>query len=139
MKISTDECWLYAGPVNWQGYGQISIGDNSVVAHRVMYENFVGKIPPKYEIDHLCRVTTCINPAHLEAVTHAENCRRATHPWGERTACASGHEYTPDNLYIRISTRADGSKYRVRGCIKCTRIHQKRYRTRLKVERSANG
>jgi hypothetical protein len=37
---------------------------------------FVGPIPPNREIDHLCRVRSCVNPAHLEVVTNRENCRR---------------------------------------------------------------
>lgn len=46
------------------------------MAHRVAYELWVGPIPEGMELDHRCKVRACINPAHLEPVTHAENMRR---------------------------------------------------------------
>ena len=36
----------------------------------------VGPIPDGREIDHLCRNHRCVNPDHLEPVTHLENMRR---------------------------------------------------------------
>jgi HNH endonuclease len=45
-------------------------------AQRVYYEERFGPVPVGTELDHLCRVRACINPDHLEPVTHAENCRR---------------------------------------------------------------
>lgn len=41
-----------------------------------MYEQEVGPIPTGHHIDHLCRMTRCIRPSHLEAVTPTENARR---------------------------------------------------------------
>jgi hypothetical protein len=35
-----------------------------------------GSIPDGLELDHLCRVTSCVNPDHIEPVTSAENTRR---------------------------------------------------------------
>lgn len=45
-------------------------------AHRVSFEEFNGPIPPDHEIDHTCVNSLCIEPTHLEAVTHDENCKR---------------------------------------------------------------
>jgi len=41
-----------------------------------MYELIKGPVPHKGTLDHLCRKRSCINPEHLEVVSHAENCRR---------------------------------------------------------------
>jgi len=73
----TATCWLWIGATNQKGYGTFWSGDVRTGAHRWSYEYHVGPIPVGLEIDHLCRVRHCVNPAHLEAVTHAENLRRA--------------------------------------------------------------
>ena len=65
------------------GYGQFELGGgsrqkrNRTYAHRFAYEQAKGAIPDGLEIDHLCRNRRCVNPDHLEAVTHQENQRRS--------------------------------------------------------------
>lgn len=73
--ISPNGCIL--GPANHNlGYCRTLVKGKWVGAHRVAYELFVGPIPDGMELDHVCRVRNCINPAHLEAVTHEENINR---------------------------------------------------------------
>ncbi|WP_327421883.1 HNH endonuclease [Streptomyces sp. NBC_01230] len=85
-----DQCWVWTGATNDQGYGHLHIGGkggSKLGAHRVSYELSVGPIPDGLEIDHLCRNTSCVNPQHLEPVTTQENNRRAREA---RTAETSG-------------------------------------------------
>lgn len=73
----SDGCWLWTGTVPKNGYGRFGIGvGQSTWAHRASWLLFRGPIPMDRELDHLCRVRRCVNPAHLEPVTHLENVRR---------------------------------------------------------------
>jgi hypothetical protein len=75
-------CWIWLGTINSKGYGMIGKGlVGSPSAHRRMYEERIGLVPDGKELDHLCRVRACVNPAHLEPVTHRENVRRG---WSAR-------------------------------------------------------
>lgn len=70
-------------------------------AHRASYEMFVGPIPEGLHLDHLCRVTLCVRPGHLEPVTLRENTLRGRAGDYQRakTHCPSGHEYTEENMF----------------------------------------
>lgn len=92
-------------------------------AHRVIYMAYHGDIPTGFEIDHTCRVTLCVNPDHLEAVTGAENMRRR---YALITHCLNKHEYTPDNTAYRTS----GQGYTSRVCKACEKARAKRNRAR---------
>lgn len=103
--INTDDCWLYARYINPDGYGVVchKLGNRYVLTkiHRATYITVKGEIPEGLELDHLCRVRACINPEHLEAVTHRENVIRGISPHAfnaRKTHCKNGHEFTEDNL-----------------------------------------
>lgn len=80
MPEPNSGCWLWIGARSALGYGHLMVrqGDGRRIyqnAHRVVYEIVVGSAANR-DVDHLCRTPACCNPAHLEAVTHAENMRR---------------------------------------------------------------
>lgn len=110
-------CWIWTGTLYSNGYGSIYVDGRVSLTHRVSYEIRVSKVPEGLEIDHLCRVRSCLNPEHLEPVTHAENMRRAM-----RTHCVNGHEFTAENTY----RPADGKRY----CRTCRRQRNREQRER---------
>lgn len=69
-------CWLWTGSVSVKGYGITTISRRLTRAHRVLYEMKYGPVPKGLELDHLCRQPCCVNPDHLEAVTHSVNVLR---------------------------------------------------------------
>jgi hypothetical protein len=98
MPITECGCWIWIGALNRDGYGVYS----SQLAHRASYSKIRGAISEGMELDHLCRIRCCVNPNHLEEVTHAENVRRgdAAKRNREKTHCPRGHAYTSDNIYL---------------------------------------
>lgn len=70
-------CLIWQGSLNDRGYGMSSSGGWRL-AHKVQWETVHGPVPDGLELDHLCRQRDCVNPAHLEPVTHAENMRRSS-------------------------------------------------------------
>jgi hypothetical protein len=120
-----------------RGYPLTSVGYNwastwnfkhNIRVNRLMFEMYVGGIDDGLELDHLCHTPLCVNPAHLEAVTHAENMRRYNSTVQPKTHCIRGHEYATIGFYI-----VNGSKGLERRCKECTRIKNARRFTRTNV------
>lgn len=121
----TDSCWLWTANSTAEGYGQYREGNRIVYAHRVAYELAVGPIPEGLHLDHLCRITSCVNPGHLEPVTPAENVRRAAKA---KTHCRNGHLYNATNVLVEPS-----GKRRCRICR--TRQQLSRHEARMAAQR----
>lgn len=121
-------CWLWIGTENSAGYGMFCFNYKKLLAHRVSYEIYKGKIPDGLVIDHLCRNTYCVNPNHLEPVTSGENTKRGIHPQRIKTHCPKGHPYSGENLYL-FPVTPDKKFKQKRGCRVCIREGNRRSRT----------
>jgi hypothetical protein len=126
----TESCWNWTASKNTQGYGGFKLNGKVKKAHRVAYELTRGHIPDGLVLDHLCRNHSCVNPDHLEPVTHRENTIRGV--VGEmtrnrqlsKTHCRRGHEYTEENTYV--SPKGD------RTCKSCRNYRARKLRLKQK-------
>lgn len=71
-RRKADECWLWTGFRNKQGYGHFQINKQAVKAHRQMLV-FCGVPIEGLVVMHLCDNPSCVNPAHLRAARQIEN------------------------------------------------------------------
>lgn len=100
------QCWIWTDSPN-RGYGRLFIAKRPRQAHRLSYEMTIGPIAEGMDLDHLCRVTVCVNPAHLEPVTHQINILRGEAPpahAARKLTCPKGHPYDLSNTWVSPST-----------------------------------
>src|SRR5688572_10483798 len=102
----TATCWIWKASTS-SGYGDFWVDGKTVKAHRYAYTLLVGPIPEGMELDHVrergCTMTNCVNPAHLEPVTHTVNVLRGNGACAQnarQTHCVRGHEFTPENTHV---------------------------------------
>ena len=125
-KWSDYPCYKWPGYITGMGYGQLGtkkkLGKN-ISAHRLVWEATNGPIPHGLSLDHLCRNPACVNPHHLEPVTHKENCLRGvgiTAINSKKTHCKTGHPFDEDNTGYQKS----GKRY----CKECQKVASNKYR-----------
>jgi HNH endonuclease len=127
IRVSAYGCWVWTGSLSPNGYARFSVANRPVYAHRWSYEHFVGPIPRKRQIDHLCRIRNCVNPAHLEAVTQRVNLLRGESlpaQYAKADECVNGHSWDLLNTHFR----PDGSRY----CRACGRDRERARKERLR-------
>ena len=135
-------CWLWTGSLGRDGYGRMRFpgapsGASPVLAHRYVYEKLIGPIPAGLTLDHICRMRSCVNPAHLEPVTRRENVLRGvgiTAMHARKMTCLNGHQLSGTNL-VQGHLRRRG----LRRCRICTNAYhrewQRKARKRLQIDR----
>lgn len=107
-------CWIYQGSLV-RGYAHMRVNGKIFSLHRLMYEYYIGEIPKKLHLDHLCETKNCVNPYHLEAVTCKENIRRAIYSkyGNDKDTCVNGHNI---NVHGVTYINKTGTQYRCRIC-----------------------
>jgi len=112
---ATGDCWTYDGAHSNSAYPHNGDG----LLHKQMWERLVGPVPEGMELDHLCRNTKCINPDHLEPVTHGENIQRGFGFGNGKKyeLCHKGHD--------------DWSGSKKRYCRTCSHERTRRYRAEV--------
>lgn len=119
--VNPEGCWLWQHQIDVDGYARIQLDGAQRYAHRWVWTLYRGPIPDGLELDHICRVHHCVNPDHLEPVTHQENILRGVSPTAlnaRKTRCVHGHELTNANLYRKKNGWA---------CLACHREESTRY------------
>lgn len=108
----TDSCWLWTagcfGRNKEYGCFYLTGGKRAIGAHIWAWQLVNGPVPQGLVLDHLCRNTKCVNPKHLESVTHKENILRGTGlaaKQAKQTHCKRGHSLA--DAHILSSGRRD--------------------------------
>lgn len=130
------KCWTWVGPTDGKGYGFFSRkyrGEKR--AHRAFWVRHNGPIDSDLEIDHLCRNRGCVNPDHMEQVTHWENMQRAERgQWGTETCRSGKHDVTGPNAWVTFKSRPED-----RWCRGCYEESYQRQLDRRKANRAFNS
>lgn len=126
-KIAFGDCWEWTGARS-DGYGHIRSAGAVRLAHRVVWETLVGPVPEGMELDHLCRNRGCVNPDHMQVVTHRTNGLRGYGAAGQharKALCPRGHPY---DMIVKNGGRT------ARGCLRCQAAKTRRYAAKKKVQ-----
>lgn len=142
IDLDADGCWKWRGRLDRDGYGETSItgpaGSKNVRAHRVVFAAVIGPIPADHDIDHICWVRDCVNPAHLRALPALENRglqrrflvsrnQKRIRSRFRNVVCHAGHSMCGPNLYIRPSGQAV--------CRACRARYRRDYQVRIRAEK----
>lgn len=126
-----DDCHLWKAAKDDSGYGKFKLPDGTLKSvHIIAWElENQRSVPPGWHVDHLCRIRSCCNPSHLEAVQATENVARGesfSAKNARKTHCPKNHEYTEENIRWHNGRRE---------CVTCIRTRDRERRAAKRAER----
>ena len=122
-------CWIWTAGCSGDGYGAFWLLGKIVRAHRLSLTFSGVDIPEGMQPDHLCEITKCVRPSHLNVTTPQNNVLRTDSPPAvnaRKTHCINGHPLSGDNLVVIPNRR--------RQCLECRRDNRRRFRSRHRKE-----
>ena len=77
--VVSSGCWLWLGALDKDGYGVSWYKGKWCKAHTHLWlKSGHAPVSRGWVLDHKCRIRRCVNPDHMEPVTHATNVRRTS-------------------------------------------------------------
>lgn len=110
-KRSDDECWIYVGGKDKDGYAQFWDGDNQVHtrAHIYSAKIHLGKKMPNMCVCHKCDNPSCVNPNHLFYGTALDNQQDKMAKNRQAKGESQGHSKLTNEQIEQIRARANES------------------------------
>ena len=122
-------CWLWQRSLKEKGYGQFRLNGKTWRAHRLAFTHYVRPLEPGEILHHSCEVPSCVRPGHLVVLGSAQE-HKNVHVRELATHCGKGHEFTPENTYMRLDR--PGS----RECRECQRIRNRKAKDAARLARA---
>lgn len=110
------DCWIWLATKTKGDYGTFMWNGRQGLVHRFSYEQAYGPIPIGLEIDHTCHTPSCVNPAHLRAVTNKQNIENLRGARSDSRSGVRGVRQISPGIW-RAGVGHNGAKVNV-GCFK---------------------
>lgn len=109
-------CWEWLGPTSGTGrgggYPRMKLDGATVAVHIAAWTNEHGLIPPRKQLDHLCRNRPCVSERHLELVTGKRNAKRRSRHSEALRAALGEDDISDADLLGRQTAIRRSRKYR---------------------------
>lgn len=126
--IDANDCWLWQGFIQWNGYGQTNFRGRTCSTHRAAYLASGRDIPAGHDVCHKCDIRRCCNPEHLftgpRVANHADMWAKGR-AWQQKETCNRGHLWSEHSYTVIGTNKSTGKSGIWRKCKLCDRINHR--------------